>query len=727
MAIMYYKKLTNKIVFFVIILFSLNLNYSIANVDESMSLDSLEKLLKSSKQDSNRVKVLIDLSEYFVNKDPNKALDFGNKAADLAEKINWEYGKNLAFIKIGKSYNIIGKFEKSLDVNLNALKYFTKIKNNNYIAISSNQVGENYSKLQKDSLAIYYLMKSLKISKEIKNTLLVKTNNTNLGALFARKGIYKKALSYYFEALKNIGLKKNEEIDAIINGNIGSIYLELNRFDDALKYYKLAVIINEKNKNNVSLAYNFYNLAVLYVNLNQFDESIYYFDKVISLQKVINDYSFILDCKSSKALVLNTHGRYAEAIEIFKEIEKELPNNLPNYDLTYFYFSFGSTHLDYINKLVQKNIPIPSLILDEAIEKLEKSKFYLSNQDLMKSDLEVYHDLYVAYKLKKDYPKSLLNLEFYQQNTDSLYLEESVKSLNEFEQKLELEKKDKKLLIQKNKIKLAESKQLLITMALILAVLLLISALYLYYIKHKSNILLKIKNREVNELNNTKDKLFSIIAHDLLNPIVNFKNVSELLTDNYDDFDKSEQKEYLGLMKQSSASLLEMLKNLLDWSRSQRNKIETNIEIFSINQIINDNINLIKLTANNKSITINKNFNDEFDVIGDKNLLTTVIRNLISNALKFTSENGEINITLENQNNFTILRISDNGVGIPKDKLDSLFELNTNNSTHGTNNEKGTGLGLVLSKEFMEMMKGSITIESEVGKGTIVSLKLRNQ
>ena len=547
---------------------------------------------------------MLDFSEKYYNSNTKQSKEFANEAINLSDKINWIYGKNLSLLKLGKIEYLMGNFDKSLKYNLNALSFFKSINDKEGIAVSTNQVGENYSKLQKDSLAILYLNKSLEISKEIKNIVLVKTNYTNLGALSARNGQYNKALNYYFEALKIKSKDNNSNINGIINGNIGSIYLELGKFEDALKYYQKAIKINEKNEMKVSLAYNYYNLAVLYYNLGKYHEATNNFDKVINLQNFINDNSMIIDCIATKAIVLNLLGDTPKALRIFEENETKLPETLTSSDLSYYYFSYGSTLLDLVNKIKKSEGKVNKKYLKDAIINLEKAKSYLKGQDLVKSDLVVFEYLYKAYKLNNNYNLSLDNLEFYQQQSDSMYLNESLKSISEFESKLELEKKNKKLLIQKNEIKMAETKQLLITIALILTVVLLILVIYLYNTKHKSNIALTKINKEVNELNNTKDKLFSIIAHDLLNPIVNFKNVSEVLTDKYESFSADEHKEYLLLMKESSKSLLEMLRNLLDWTRSQRNKIETQIENIVINDILLENIKFAEINAVNKSIKI---------------------------------------------------------------------------------------------------------------------------
>ncbi len=239
-------------------------------------------------------------------------------------------------------------------------------------------------------------------------------------------------------------------------------------------------------------------------------------------------------------------------------------------------------------------------------------------------------------------------------------------------------------------------------------------------------------NNNLNELNATKDKFFSIIAHDLRNPLGNFKQITEMLYDEFNDFDESELLEFLKLLKNSANNIFSLLDNLLEWSRSQRGTIQFNPVDTNLYLLIENLIQLVKPMADNKNIELVNRVRKTIFVFVDVNLLNTVFRNLISNAIKFTPNGGNIEIgivtnstnNVEYTDNYLNIYVKDSGVGMPQASINKLFKIEESNSTLGTNKEKGTGLGLILCKEFVEMHKGKIKVESEVGVGSTFWISL---
>ncbi len=231
---------------------------------------------------------------------------------------------------------------------------------------------------------------------------------------------------------------------------------------------------------------------------------------------------------------------------------------------------------------------------------------------------------------------------------------------------------------------------------------------------------------KLRELNATKDKFFSILAHDLRGPIGNFKLVSEMLHEEYDDFSEDERINFLRNMKDSSNNIYKLLENLLEWARSQSGNIIFEPREFNLNYVVNSIKKLMKLSLENKNIELINKLENEIDLIADPNLINTIIRNLLSNAIKFTPNGGKIEIGAvvipsndsKTSGNKINIYIKDNGVGMSEDKIKKLFKIEFNISTDGTNKEKGTGLGLILCKEFIEKHGGKIWVESEVGKGS---------
>jgi len=224
--------------------------------------------------------------------------------------------------------------------------------------------------------------------------------------------------------------------------------------------------------------------------------------------------------------------------------------------------------------------------------------------------------------------------------------------------------------------------------------------------------------KRLSEANASKDKFFSIIAHDLKNPIYNLTSLSEFLMDNYDQWDDLKRKEFVKYIFESSKQGFNLLENLLEWSRSQTGKITVNPTLFDLTDLVNENIELAKASAKNKEIDLINTLSGEIRVFADYNTINTIVRNLISNALKFTHHGGFVKTRLTDSVNYFVFSIEDSGVGISEEIQQKLFKIDVNHSTPGTADESGTGLGLILCKEFIEKNNGKIWVESREGMGT---------
>lgn len=225
------------------------------------------------------------------------------------------------------------------------------------------------------------------------------------------------------------------------------------------------------------------------------------------------------------------------------------------------------------------------------------------------------------------------------------------------------------------------------------------------------------QKRELILANETKDKLFSIIAHDLRGPIGSLVNMFELLEDET-LFTEKEKKEAEIAMKKSTKSTYALLENLLRWSRLQNGTIEFDPQEINCFDIVEQCFTLLKNLSKNKKISLINNIKNDLYAYADKEMITTVIRNLISNAIKFTNENGTIEVNADKKDYFIFISVKDNGVGISNKNIDKLFTISEKISSTGTSGEQGTGLGLVLCKEFVEKNNGKIWVESEIDKGS---------
>lgn len=235
-------------------------------------------------------------------------------------------------------------------------------------------------------------------------------------------------------------------------------------------------------------------------------------------------------------------------------------------------------------------------------------------------------------------------------------------------------------------------------------------------------------SQQLSDLNKTKDKFFSIIAHDLKNPFNSLLGFSEILTTEYDDISDEEKLLYMTEIRKVSKSSYQLLENLLSWARAQTGKIQYEPSELDLKYLLKEVINLVALQATAKNIKIELIFEEDFVIYTDDDLIMTVVRNLLTNAIKYSKRNSVIEVDAKLLDDYYLqLSIKDYGTGIPKEIIDSLFDIGRGESKPGTSNEKGTGLGLILCKEFIELNKGKIWFEnnSESGATFFVSIPIK--
>ena len=234
----------------------------------------------------------------------------------------------------------------------------------------------------------------------------------------------------------------------------------------------------------------------------------------------------------------------------------------------------------------------------------------------------------------------------------------------------------------------------------------------------KANLHLADSYTKIKQLNESKDRVFSVIAHDLKGPVGNMKSFLDMILSKQLDLNYEKIIEYLGLLEKQNTATYNILENLLAWANSQQNNTIFNPLKQKINLAIEPNIVLLENAAAKKNISIKNKTSDDLIAFFDLNLISIVVRNLIANAIKFTPENGTITVGIEQDESQTLISITDTGIGISPNRIENLFEDSSFETTYGTNNEKGSGLGLKLCKYFVEQHNGKIWIESEVEKGS---------
>lgn len=240
----------------------------------------------------------------------------------------------------------------------------------------------------------------------------------------------------------------------------------------------------------------------------------------------------------------------------------------------------------------------------------------------------------------------------------------------------------------------------------------------------EQNRLIVAQIQELKELNLTKDKLFSIIGHDLGNQFNTILGFLEVLISDLKSMDPGKAQYHLTNVYNASKHACDLLENLLTWARMQTNLIEYNPQLFNVNAKITETLGLFQGASAKKNIKINTILTEELFIYADVNMFFTVLRNLVANAIKFTQENGTVSISAKRHNNSCEISVNDTGIGIPAENMRKIFSIDSKHKTPGTHGEKGTGLGLVLCREFVEKQHGKIWVESEMGKGSRFSFTL---
>jgi len=506
----------------------------------------------------------------------------------------------------------------------------------------------------------------------------------------------------------------------LILNKLGRVNASLGETEEAFENYELVLKYEEPLDQPQVEAEALFNLGHLYTQQGKYTEALSHHKRALALRRAIHD-------RKNEAVSLNDIG---ELYHLMKNDAKALANHIVALEIRQelkdkqgIAESYNNIGVLYFGK---KNYSRAIANLKLA---LDAGKGLQDQQQMRRS----YEYLSYSYKELRDYKNALDSKEQYLVSNDFILNAENERELLEKENRYELGKSEAKIdkletdRIQREKEIEAQKKfrnVLFVLIALSLVIVALVT--YLYIVKKRSNQVLQeandkvqLQNVALQDLNATKDKFFSIISHDLRGPLNSLTSFSGLLINHTDSLSKEEIKMLAQDLDKSLKNLFALLENLLEWSRSQTGQIEFRSDKFDLATLLEENKELLKAQANNKKITIENTCHQEQPIYAHRNSVNTVVRNLISNAIKFTPEGGTITLGIKPQQDHVVVSIADNGVGMSKDIVAKLFRIDTKHTTKGTANEKGTGLGLILCKEFIEKNGGRIWVESEEGKGSV--------
>lgn len=595
-----------------------------------------------------------------------------------------------------------------------AQKAFKYSKEAGYLAgqsISLKQLGDYYSDRGISDTALIYYNKAMDLASQNESEDLKLILLNTISGEYEYQGDYAEALSGYLNALEMSIAQEDLLQQSIINENIANLYAGQKYYDESLEYYKIVKRLNDSIGNEVAQAETMSNLASLYADMKKLEYAMFNVNRSIDIFEQYRIMDWLAYAYEIKGKVYLKKYNYSWALYWYRQSEmlhKNLEDDRARIDL---YNGLAETYIGLENDSLATHYAEDAFRISKSINFSEGTK-------------KCSKTLYEIYRRKQDYATALAYHELYQELSDTLSRNENKQSLSLLKTKTEYEQQKETLIRDNNRALAAQERFIYVG-----ATLLLVSVLIIYLVYRSKKLqqrltreleakheILEKRKAELQSDNETKVKLFSIIGHDLRGPVGALKDLLQIFKDG--EITIAELASYMPKLRSDVDHIFFTLNNLLSWGYSQLNGSITRPTSLLLAGIAAENIKLLNEIAENKSIKIVSEIPENTQVWSDPNQVDIVLRNLISNALKFTPENGMVTLSAEEKNDYWIISIRDTGVGMDRLTLQKIFQEDHTHSTYGTANEKGTGLGLTLCKEMINKNGGEIWVDSLLRKGS---------
>lgn len=631
------------------------LGISFAN---STKVNELNDRLKKAKDDTTTLTIYRDFITLYIMDNQDSAIYYINKGIELANKIDDAKSLGMMYNSESRIYQLQGDFTKAKTSELKALEYFYHVDFKRGISTCYNSLGVISAKTGDYKQATSYFLRALKINEEIKNIDGIVQNYISLGTTNSQLDLLEKANKYYFKAMD---LMEDSLTNTYLNlcNNIGIVYGKNAEFEKSIRYFERGLKVADRVLNGqaskVSLLMN---LAIAYANTNRTDLA---------------------------------YTKYNQALEISKK------HNLVEEEARVLY-NIAILYEDSNPRLAEKYF---KQVLDIALQMGQKHMI-----------VEIYQSLYILEKKQGNYKEAIGFLEKFHIYQDSVMSIENTSAIELLQSNFDLEKSK----VEIKELEIANQKQ---QSNQIIALLVIGGALFslgiVAYNSRKRNLL----NKELLKSIQVRDKLLSIITHDLKSPINNILGLINELEGN--EISEEERFVLLETLKKQTSLSLDTLENILKWGQAQIRGIKANPQAFILKDLLIRNKELVDINLQSKNIQLTIDVEDSLKLYADKDQVDFVIRNLLSNAIKYSNSTSFINVSATKLNDGMIrIDVKDEGVGMSEETINSLFGVKQKINL-GTKSEKGSGLGLLLCKEFVEVNNGKISAVSTLGKGSTFS------
>ncbi|MDZ4716078.1 MAG: tetratricopeptide repeat protein [Cytophagales bacterium] len=656
-----------------------------------LEMDNLTRLLRTEKNDSIRFRLLLRLSREAEFSDYRKGREYMEAASRLADQLNADWSRGLLLLRLATMESIEGDYAQALKYDLQASKLYASLMDSANLARAYIGIGSDYRDMGEYNDAYFYLAQSYWISNNhglrptAKDSLSMSIAIHNLGTVFTDLGQFDIAYQHLDASEKISNLIGDIEGSAYSQDEKGELYRKKRDFEKAEKSLLLAASAAVRLKIKFLRPRVQFHLGNLYLDKGEYEKALIYFDSVKVQHAAVNNQFGLAECDLGTGKAMARLGNFPQAMKLYQK------------------------SLDTSVRLDARNLT-----------------------------LSCYSALANLYELTKDYEKALA---FHKRHTglrDSIFSRSAMEKLMQEQIRFETMNKDLKIealsQLQEQQTSELERQELIQNILVVVAVL---STILLYTVyrssrrrKRINRLLLehqeelKQRSLELEQLNQVKDKFFSIISHDLRSPMSALAGTLNLL-----DQKQISQEEFAELTKALRAQFTHtrsLINNLLNWTLLQMDKLKVQKEQIRIHDSVTASFAVLR-TLFPKNINFENRIDRNFVGFADPNILNLVLRNLILNAIKFTEAGGNVWVEAVETDRELIISVCDNGIGIKPEIKDLIFASASSFSTRGTANEKGTGLGLMLCKEFIEKNGGRIWMESEVGKGSSFHFTLPKQ
>ena len=576
-----------------------------------------------------------------------------------------------------------------------------------------------YSQISIDS-AILYHKNGLEIALKMKlESELIYKMHLKLGVLYRKKGDFSNALSSDINALKIAETLSDTSKIGTGNNSIGIDYYRMGEYEKALSYFNSGFTYRSLVADSSGMADSYYNIGMLYDDMGNSKLCRLFYLKALDLFTKINITDGIADAYNGLAGMYYREKKI-DSVSFFALKAFEIYESSGNKEMV----SFMSINIANLYNMQGK--------YTEALQIIRKGIAIAEEVGLVSQLRQGYKALSETYAYMGDYKNAYLNYQTFSVYRDSVFNIEKAHSFDELMAKYQTEKKERLLIQKEAELSLQnfltdrnrnQRNMFIVLSALVLMMLGML--LWRYRDKKRMTIILDRQNEELKQTNATKDKFFSIISHDLRTPVSSFQRLSASIEQSFDKIDTDTLKGYISELNRSSKNIHGLLGNLLQWAMSQSGRLSPEKKPIDINAFLKDVITKDTPLAQEKDIRIETSLKEGVHVIADAMMVETVIRNVLSNAIKFSPEGSSVKINSIVTDKKVIIRIGDQGKGMNEEDVKKLFRIEEDvKKIGGSDKNKGAGLGLILCKELIGMNDGKLFVESSSPKGSVFAIEL---